>query len=333
MTAEKTGPGPILQKLTYLIERKISVGGMSQVYEAVQLGVNGFQKRVALKFLSAKLEEHTEILTNFIGEAKLVSDLIHTNIGQIYHLGHHEGRFFIAMEFIDGVTLEQFRLQHDDLGKAVPFEIAVFVVSRVVRGLAYAHEKTDRAGQPLGLVHRDVNPQNVMMSFEGDVKLVDFGVAKANALMADTEGQVIAGKLDYMSPEQIDYARTDFRSDHFSICAVLVELLTGEKLFSSTSIAGARKQISSFQPAQLFAKWPAVFADERLRAIITQAMAHDPARRHGTTKELLVDLERLIYSSGYGPTNETLAEYLRALFPNRSVIRELGPTEPTVIVG
>jgi serine/threonine protein kinase len=320
------------ENVTYLVRRELSAGGMSEVYEAVQLGVNGFQKRVALKLLSPKLAEHAELLHNFIGEAKLVADLIHANIGQIYHLGHHEGRFYITMELIDGVTLEQLALQLEDTGKELPVDLAVFVVSRVVRGLTYAHEKKGPGGEPLGLVHRDVSPQNILLSFEGDVKLVDFGVAKANAWMVDNEGRVIAGKLGYLSPEQSEYGRTDFRSDLFSACVVLVELLIGQPLFRPVNIAQARSQLASFSPQSLFQRFPERFADEGLRAILERGLARNPENRHERTRDLLVDLERLIYSSGYGPTNETLAEMLRGLFPSRAEVPGLGHAEPTVIV-
>jgi serine/threonine-protein kinase len=320
------------QKVTYTLERLLCAGGMADVYEAHHLGVNGFRKRVALKFLRPEVAQHTDLLDNFVGEAKLVADLIHTNIVQIYDLGYHEGRFFIAMELIDGVTLSQLCAQHEDLGRHLPFEMAVFIVSRVARGLAYAHETRAPDGRPLGLVHRDVNPANVMMSFEGDVKLVDFGVAKAKFYMADHEERMIAGKVDYMSPEQIDFQKTDFRSDIFSSCVVLAQLLTGKKLFAATSAAEARRQIHAFEVGSLFRAHPEVFQDERLKDILRLGLAQRPADRYGATRDLLVDLERLIYSGGYGPTNETLAAYLQSLFPRRAAGRPVGGEDRTVIV-
>jgi serine/threonine-protein kinase len=235
------------------------------------------------------------------------------------------------MEYIDGVTLEQFSLQHRDMGRPIPFEIGVFVVSRVVRGLAYAHEKCDALGRPIGFVHRDINPHNIMLSFEGDVKLVDFGVAKATLYMTDNEEQVIAGKLDYMSPEQIDFKRTDFRSDVFAVCLVLAEVLAGEKLVRAGSLEEARKRIQTLRAGDLFEARPDAFANPAVRAILEKGLAPEPEGRYAATKDLLVDLERLIYSAGYGPTNESLAEYLRGLFPRREVAG-LSPTSPTVIV-
>ena len=329
---DMAAPTDVDAQVTYVIQRQLSSGGMSEVYEALQLGVNDFRKRVALKLLHPKIAEHEELLSNFIGEAKLVADLIHANIGQIYHLGRHEGRFYIAMELIDGVTLQQFALQHRDLARDVPQGMAVFVLSRVVRGLAYAHEKKDASGRSLGLVHRDVNPQNVMLSFEGDVKLMDFGVAKANLHMTDQEGELIAGKLEYMSPEQIGFQRTDHRSDIFSVCVTGLELLIGRPLFLGATVERTRALIRGFRVQRIFDQHPERFADEGLRAILVRGLAPDPADRYASTRELLVELERLIYATGYGPTNETLAEYLRTLFPERRTGTALSHTSPTLIV-
>ena len=141
-----------------------------------------------------------------------MADLIHTNIVQTYHLGESR-TFFIAMELIRGVNLEQFSEQLTDKKRKLPTELAVFITSRVARGLAYAHAKTGKDGKPLGIVHRDVSFKNIMIAFEGDVKLTDFGIAKAKGFLEDQEGEEIAGKADYMSPEQADFKITDRRSD------------------------------------------------------------------------------------------------------------------------
>src|SRR5207237_6973868 len=157
--------------------------------------------------------------------------LLQTNIVQTYHLGETRGIFFIAMELIRGVNLEQFAQQLTDKRRVLPLELAVFIVSRIARGLAYAHAKTDKDGKPLGIVHRDVSFKNIMIAFEGDVKLTDFGIAKAKGFLVDNEGEVVAGKADYMSPEQADFQITDRRSDIFSAGVVLAHLLLGINIF------------------------------------------------------------------------------------------------------
>src|SRR5690242_7543368 len=201
---------------------------MGIVYEAEQLGARGFVKRVAMKVIRQNYANQKMFIENFIGEAKLVADLIHTNIVQTYHLGEARGLYFIAMELIRGVNLEQFSQQLVDKQRPLPPELAVFIASRVARGLAYAHSKTDESGKTLGIVHRDVSSKNIMIAFAGDVKLTDFGIAKARGFLQDNEGEVVAGKADFMSPEQADFQITDKRSDLFSAGVVLAHLLLGK---------------------------------------------------------------------------------------------------------
>src|SRR5213596_1183755 len=227
----------------YDIVRKIYEGGMGIVYEAEQHGARGFVKRIAIKVIRQNYANQKQFIDNFIGEAKLVADLIHTNIVQTYHLGETRGVYFIAMELIRGVNLEQFAQQLTDMRRVLPKELAVFIVSRVARGLAYAHAKTDKDGKPLGIVHRDVSFKNIMIAFEGDVKLTDFGIAKARGFLVDNEGEVVAGKADYMSPEQANFQITDKRSDLFSVGVVLAHLLLGRNVFKGENTDESRDRI------------------------------------------------------------------------------------------
>ena len=192
----------IFDELHLQIVRKISAGGMGVVYEALQHGSGRFKKRVAIKLILEEYSKVEEFRSNFIGEARLVADLIHTNIVQTYHLGEISGQYYMTMEYVDGITLEEFIERHKTTQQAVPADLAAFIVSRVCRGLAYAHQRCDAQGRPLGIVHRDVNPRNIMLAKEGDVKLTDFGIAKALDLMYNEEGEIIAGKDEYLSPEQ-----------------------------------------------------------------------------------------------------------------------------------
>src|SRR6266496_5960067 len=221
----------IENQFRYAVVRKLYEGGMGIVYEAEQLGTRQFVKRVAIKVIRQNYANQKLFIENFIGEAKLVADLIHTNIVQSYHLGSTGQIYFIAMELIRGANLEQFTQRIADKQRALPLELAVFTVSRIARGLAYAHGKTDRDGKPLGIVHRDISFKNIMIAFEGDVKLTDFGIAKARGFLTDQEGEVVAGKPDYMSPEQADFQVTDKRSDIFSVGVVLANLLLGRNIF------------------------------------------------------------------------------------------------------
>jgi serine/threonine-protein kinase len=298
--------------MRYEIVRRIFEGGMGTVYEAEQRGCHGFVKRVAIKVVREKYTKQTQFIENFIGEAKLVADLIHTNIVQTYHLGDVDGVCFIAMELIRGVNLEQMMSRLTQLQRRMPLELAVFAMSRIMRGLAYAHAKTDAEGRALGLVHRDVSPKNIMIAFEGDVKLTDFGIAKARGFLKDQEGEVVAGKADYMSPEQADFQVTDKRSDLFSAGVVLAQLLLGKNLFKAETPEESRQRILK-HPIPDFTKLNPEIKPE-LNQLLQRALARKLEDRYQTADQMLYDLEFYIYSGGYGPTNETMGKFIRELF-------------------
>jgi serine/threonine protein kinase len=302
----------IENEFRYEIVRKIFEGGMGVVYEALQQGARDFVKRVAIKVIKKNYADQKPFIENFIGEAKLVADLIHTNIVQTYQLGEARGVYFIAMELIRGVNLEQFTQQLSDKKQALPKELAVFITSRVARGLAYAHAKTDKDGKPLGIVHRDVSFKNIMIAFEGDVKLTDFGIAKARGFLQDNEGEVVAGKADYMSPEQANFQITDKRSDLFSAGVVLAHLLLGHNIFKGPTSEESRDRILN-QSIPDFRSLD-MRIDDRLNEILHRTLARKVEHRYPDADELLYDLEHYIYHQGYGPTNETLGKFIRELF-------------------
>ncbi len=314
----------IFNELHYEMTRKIADGGMGVVYEAQQLGAGNFRKVVAVKLIREEYSAIEEFQNNFIGEARLVADLIHTNIVQTYHLGQVGGQYFMVMEFVRGVNLEQFLDQHRRLGKPIPADLAAFIVSRIARGLTYAHAKCDRDGRHLNIVHRDIGPKNIMLAYEGDVKLTDFGIAKALDLMYNEEGKVIAGKDEYLSPEQASYAITDARADLFPLGIVLTELLLGKNLFRATDRATSRRNILSM-PIPKFASLRADI-EPRLEAIIQRALQRDRDKRYQSAYEMLTDLELYLYSDRYGPTNEKLGVYLKELYGVRDpVVPALSP--------
>jgi len=196
--------------------------------------------------------------------------------------------------------------------RVLPVELAVFITSRVARGLAYAHAKTDVSGKTLGIVHRDVSFKNIMIAFAGDVKLTDFGIAKARGFLQDNEGEVVAGKADYMSPEQADFQITDKRSDIFSTGVVLGNLLLGYNVFKGSNAEESRDRIMTLPLPNFSQINPAI--DKRLNEILQRTLSRDLSQRYATADELLYELEYYIYHKGYGPTNETLGKYMRELF-------------------
>jgi len=302
----------IRSDFTYTIVRKLAEGGMGSVYEAHQHGAHGFVKKVAMKIIRQEYARQKLFLENFIGEAKLVADLIHTNIVQTYHLGEFDGVCFIAMEFIDGINLDQLSQRLAAKHRTLPIELAIFIASRVARGLAYAHAKRDRDGHTLGIVHRDVNFKNVLIAFEGDVKLTDFGIAKARGFLRDQEGEVAEGKPDCMSPEQADFKITDSRSDLFSTGVLLAQLILGRNILKAQNPEASRQRILNM-PIPDFRSLDSRI-DNRLNAILQRTLARPLSERYQSADDLLHDLEYTIYRAGYGPTNETLGRFVRELF-------------------
>lgn len=319
----------------YDVVREIAAGGMGIVYEAEQAGAHGFRKRVAMKVIREEFARQPSFVENFIGEAKLVADLIHTNIVQTYHLGEADGQVFIAMELISGVNLDALLEQHEVKRRQLPVDLAVFIVSRVARGLTYAHAKTDSAGHSLGIVHRDVSFKNILIAFEGDVKLTDFGIAKARGFLKQEEGEVIIGKADYMSPEQADFQVTDLRSDIFSAGVVLGHLLLGRNVFRADTPEESRERILTLEIPD-FTRLDSRI-DARLGEIMNRALQRDPAKRYQSAGELLDDLERYLYEPGFGPTNEKLGSYVRELFgqhvPRDPTARRRGSTMVMSLAG
>ncbi len=302
----------IQHEFRYDIVRKIFEGGMGVVYEAEQRGARDFVKRVAIKVIRSHYASQKTFIDNFIGEAKLVADLIHTNIVQTYQLGEANGVYFMAMELIRGVNLEQFAQQLTDKRRQLSKELAVFITSRIARGLSYAHAKTGADGSPLAIVHRDVSFKNIMIAFEGDVKLTDFGIAKAKGFLTDQEGEIVAGKADYMSPEQANFQITDKRSDLFSAGVVLAHLLLGKNIFKGPTAEESRQRVMK-QPIPDFRPLDERI-DEPLNKILQRCLTRDLNERYASADELMYDLEYYIYHGGYGPTNETLGKFIRELF-------------------
>ncbi len=303
----------------FTITRKIAEGGMGTVYEAQEIGAEGFEKTVAIKTMLSKLirKEFSDL---FIAEAKLVANLVHENIVQIYQLGRMPGGYYIVMEYVNGISLANFISYHRIMKIPVPEPLAVFIASRIARGLAYAHKRSDKEGNPLDIVHRDVCPNNILVTTEGLPKLADFGVAKVakSALLGDG---LIVGKLVYMAPEQAQKKHVDYRADIFSLGAVLFELLACEPIRNvgaNTSISDANKLAQEEIP------WKHIPASihKDVLSILRKMLALHPEDRYQDTDTLAHALEYFIYRDGYGPTIQTLEHYLREHFSFLYALRD-----------
>ena len=269
------------------------MGGMAEVFRAKRSGVEGFEKVVAVKRILSHLSDNQEFVDMFVDEAKMVAGLTHPNIVQIFDLGKIERSYYIAMEYVHGRDLRTIVKRARERHVPIPLELSAFVVSRVCAALEYAHRKRDEAGQPMLLVHRDVSPQNILLSFEGDVKLTDFGIAKAASKATITDKGALRGKLLYMSPEQAWGKPMDRRSDVFSLGIVFYEMLTGQKPFLGTSEMSILETVRECRvppPTTLNPRIP-----EKMERVAMKALERDPEIRYQDAGEMHRDLERVLH--------------------------------------
>lgn len=290
---------------------KLAVGGMAEIYKAKTFGAEGFEKLLAIKRILPHCAADKDFISMLIDEAKLSVLLSHANIVQVYDLGKVGDDFFISMEYISGVNLRDLVYRCRELGKAIPTDIAVYIVSEICKGLDYAHRKTDMEGQPLNLVHRDVSPQNILISYEGEVKIVDFGIAKAAMNISHTMAGILKGKIAYMSPEQALGKSIDHRTDIFSVGILLYECLTGEKLFTGESQFEVLKKIRSTKID--LARLP-VSIPKPLQIILARALAYFPKDRFQGAGDMQIELTKFLYSTYHDFSPQKLAGFVREVF-------------------
>jgi TonB family protein len=315
----------------YVLIEKIATGGMAEVWKARMRGVEGFQKIVAIKKILPHLSDNQDFIEMFVDEAKLAAQLNHNNIIHIYDLGKIQSSYYIAMEYIDGFDLKTILRQGQERDNPMNVELALFIASKIASALDYAHRKKDFEEKEMGLVHRDVSPQNVLISQEGDIKLCDFGIAKAASKASHTQAGALKGKLQYMAPEQAWGRNIDRRSDVFALATVLFEMLTGRKLFTGDNELSILEQVreAHVQP-------PSLYNDEvtpEIDKIVLKALQKDPANRYQTAGEMARDLDQILYSFRPTPTSADLAIYMHRLSSDEPVPSpELPPfdEEPTV---
>jgi len=295
----------------YVLVEKIATGGMAEVWKARMRGVEGFQKIVAIKKILPHLSDNQDFIEMFVDEAKLAAQLNHNNIIHIYDLGKIQSSYYIAMEYIDGYDLKTILRRGEDRGHPMTVELALFIASKLASALDYAHRRKDFEEKEMGLVHRDVSPQNVLVSQEGDIKLCDFGIAKAASKASHTQAGALKGKLQYMSPEQAWGRSIDRRSDIFALATVLFEMLTNRKLFTGDNELSILEQVreARVQP-------PSLHNDEvtpEIDRIVIKALQKDPTNRYQTAGEMARDLDAILYSFKPTPTSADLAIYMHRL--------------------
>ena len=296
----------------YLLLDRISVGGMAEVFKAKSYGVEGFEKIIAIKRILPTMGEDRDFIKMFIDEAKIAGQLAHANICQIFELGRIDGSHFIAMEYIWGKDLLQIQNRLRKIKQQMPIPMACFALAKVLEGLDYAHRKRDAHGRPLEIVHRDCSPQNVLVSYEGEVKVIDFGIAKATSRNSRTMAGVLKGKFGYMSPEQVRGLPLDRRSDIFALGTMLYECLTGERLFMGETDFSTLEKVRNVDIQSPRAINPLI--PEAVEKVILKALAKDVDDRYQWCGEMLADLQQYLMSQDVVFTAKTLSSWLKEIF-------------------
>ena len=295
----------------YLILDKIATGGMAELHQAKITSVEGFEKLVAIKRILPNLTQDNNLVDMFIDEAKLAAMLTHQNIVQIYDLGSMEGAYFIAMEYIHGKDLRIVSNKGQEISRPLPLEYAIYITCRICSGLDYSHNFKDFQGNPLKLIHSDISPQNILITYEGDIKIVDFGIAKAAKKTSDTKEGLIRGKVAYMSPEQAAGETIDHRSDIFSTGILLYEMVTGKRMFegSNLKVLDRVRQADFKAPEEIITD-----LHPQLSEVLRLALAKTPSRRYKSCAAMRADLEECLSSFSVRPSAEGLSQYMKDLF-------------------
>lgn len=309
MTAARSIPGRLG---SYEVLDRLATGGMAEVYLARCHGLEGFEKLVVLKRLKPEFADSAEYVNMFLDEARLMAFLRHTNIPEVHEISSVEGTYFMAMEFLHGKDVRSILSRARARERPIPLGVAITIVSRALSGLHYAHERTQADGSPLEIVHRDVSPANIFVTFEGGVSILDFGIAKTAAQSLQTQVGVLKGKIRYMSPEQCSASPVDRRSDIFACGTVLWELTTGHGLHEKGSDLETLRQIvreDAPAPSSLVPDYPPA-----LEAIVTRALSRHVDDRYQTAREMQVELEAFATEQRLASTSLALAEWVRDLF-------------------
>ncbi len=296
----------------YLLLERINVGGMAEVFIAKAFGVEGFERILAIKKILPSMAEDEEFITMFIDEARISVQLNHANIVHIHELGKYDETYFIAMEYVAGRDIRTLLELYRKRQERMPVAQAAYLASKMCEGLDYAHRKKDARGQDLNIIHRDISPQNILCSYEGEVKLIDFGIAKAANRSQKTKAGILKGKFGYMSPEQVRGLPIDRRSDIFAVGVILYEMLTGEKLFVGESDFSTLEKVRNAEVPPLQELNPDV--PEELEQVIRKALAREVEDRYQWPSDLQEDLMRFLVAGDALYSGKHLSAFMKGAF-------------------
>jgi len=308
--------------MKYRLTQKIGSGGMAEVFRATGEGPEGFERAFVVKRILPGLSDAPEFVGMFVDEAKISARLLHPNIVQVFEFAYQDGGYYIVMEPVDGVDMGLLLRRLERQGAVAPAAFAAEVGRQACRGLGFAHGLGSPEGKPYGIVHRDVTPPNIMVAWNGAVKLLDFGIARAvqELRTSQTDAGVVKGKMSYIAPELLQGQPPDARSDLFSLGVVLHELLSGRRLFVGENDLETLRLVSEMPVPRPSARNPEV--KPALDEVILRALARDPAKRYQSADEMSQDLERLVLRKRYAANS--FAKQLRALVPQAESVVETG---------
>jgi len=294
----------------YRITERVAAGGMAEVFRGVAESMRGFKKNIAIKRILPALTKNKKFVAMFLDEARLSLSLQHANIVQVFDIGHTEDTYFIVMEFVDGVDLKAILDWRRRTGKRIPVAHSLYIIMEICKGLSYAHELPNpETDLPLGIVHRDVSPPNVLISKQGEIKVVDFGLAKATSQVEVTDPGVVKGKMSYLSPEAARGEEVDHRADIFAVGILLYEMLTGKRLFYGETDYQTVELVRNAKVPPLRPQNPQV--EPELEDIVRKALSKNKEDRYQSATDLQDSLAQYSYSRGLKVISRDIAELVR----------------------
>src|ERR1043165_346163 len=312
MPAVASAPGLPSRLGKYELVMPLAAGGMARIYIGRSTGIGAFERDVVLKMITPERANDQTTINMFLDEARLAASLNHQNVAKVFEVGEDQGVHYLAMEYVHGQDLRAVLAKAGSGGTRIPLELALTVVAGAAAGLHHAHERRGPDGVPLGIVHRDVSPSNIMIGYDGAVKLLDFGIAKATSRSVETQSGIIKGKFAYMAPEQCRGRDVDRRSDVFSLGIILYEISTQHRCFRADSDFDTMHRIVTgdiVRPTRLVQGYP-----QALEAIVMKALSVDPAQRYQTAGLLLEAVESYAAAARMPLSTVSLGRFMRDMF-------------------